>query len=189
VKVHLSDGSFYVLHAEVWARAGLSTGSAIDPDLLSTLLTCSEMVFARRRALALLSRAAQTRIGLARKLEARGFSQPAIGHALGHMTRLGYLDDRAFAHAWVEGRLSSRKEGWRALYRGLIGRGIPRALADEVAAELYPPELEADRALQLAAGLSPQAAIRRLTVRGFRSRAIAAAVRSLREKAPPPEAE
>jgi SOS response regulatory protein OraA/RecX len=187
VKVHLSDGSFYVLHAEVWARAGLSTGSPLDPDSLSALLTRSEMIFARRRALALLSRAAQTRLGLARKLAARGFSQPAIRHAINRMTSLGYLDDRAFAQAWVQARLASRKEGWLSLYRGLVGRGIPRALADEVAAELYSPELEAACALRLAAGLSPQAAIRRLNVRGFRSRAIAAAVRALREKAAPPE--
>jgi regulatory protein len=144
------------------------------------------MIFARRRALGLLSHASQTRLGLARKLAARGFSQPAISHALSRMASLGYLDDRAFANAWVQARLASRKEGWRSLYRGLVGRGIPRALADEVAAELYTPAMEADRALALTAGLSAPTAIRRLTARGFRSRAIAVAVRALRGKAAPP---
>jgi regulatory protein len=182
VKIHLADGSFYVLHAEVFARSGISQGSSLDPDTLATLLARSERVFARRRALSLLSRAAHTRLGLARKLAKRGFSAPAVRHALARMAELGYLDDTAFAEAWLRTRLDARAHGWKALYRSMLGRGVPRAVADEVLDAMFPAELELEHALHLAAGLSPTAAIRKLSVRGFRSRAIAAVLRELKGK-------
>ncbi len=189
MKVHLSDGSSFVFHAETWARAGLAAGSVMDAQTLALLLARSERIFARRSALALLSHAAQTRAGLARKLGARGFGAAAIRHALLRMTRLGYLDDRAFAEAWVRSRLAARADGWKALYRGLIGRGVPRALAAEVARALYPPEDEAANARRVAAGLSASAAIRRLSLRGFRSRAIAEVLREIRGRGRPPAEE
>ena len=180
VKIHLADGSFYVLHAEVFARSGLDQGSALDARTLATLLTRSERVFARRRALALLSRAAHTRRGLARKLAARGFSAAAVRHALARMTELGYLDDRAFADAWLRLHAEPGTRGWKALYRGLLGRGVPRALAEQALDDLYPSDVELAHALRLAEGLSAEQAVRRLGARGFRSRAIAAVLREIR---------
>jgi regulatory protein len=179
VRVHLSDGSFFLLHAEVFARAGLSAGAVLDAESRERLLARSERVRARMQALRLLGRAAHTRRGLARKLAARGFGRAAIGHALARMAELGYLDDRAFAESWMQSRLSSGKDGGAALYRGLLARGVSRPLAEEVVSDMYPHDEEVRNARRLAAGLSRNAAIRRLAGRGFRSRAIAAAVREI----------
>jgi regulatory protein len=189
VKVHLSDGSSFVLHAEVYARAGLAKDSPLPPDTLSVLLARSERIFARRRALALVARAAQTRRGLARKLAARGYSAPAVRHAIARMEALGYLDDRAFAEAWLRSRLSSSPQGWRALSRGLQGRGVPRAVAEEVLAAEMPPEVEKEQAMKVAANLSPEAAVRKLSLRGFRTPVISAVLRELRRKATSPGAD
>jgi len=189
VKIHLADGSFYVLHAEVFARSGLDQGSPLDPQALATLLTRSERIFARRRALALLSRAAHTRVGLARKLAARGFSAAAVRHALARMAELGYLDDRAFAEAWLRLHAAPGTRGWKALFKGLLGRGVPRAVAEEALEDLYPAEVELEQARGLARGLSPQDAIRKLGARGFRTRAISVVLREIRKTAPPPREE
>jgi regulatory protein len=179
VRIHLSDGSFFVLQAEVFARAGLSAGSELDVETRTRLLARSERVQARVQALRLLSRAAQTRRGLARKLAARGFGPPAIRHALSRMRELGYLDDRVFAESWIRSRLSSGKDGGTALYRGLLIRGVARLLAEEVVSDTYPFDEEVRNARRLVRGLSRSAAIRRLAVRGFRSRAIAAVIREI----------
>jgi regulatory protein len=144
---------------------------------------------ARDRALLLLSHAAQTRRGLARKLAARGFSNQAVRHAVARMTELGYIDDHAFAEAWVRSRLSLRKDGANALYRGLLARGIARPLAQEVLTALYPMDDEVETGRALVRGMSKNAAIRRLTGRGFRSRAIAAVLRRLAERGSEPEGE
>ena len=180
-RIHLSDGSFFVLHAEIIAREGVSAGTQIGPERLADLLSRSEMVFARTRALALLSRAAHSTRDLARKLAARGFSAEAVRGAVARMGELGYLDDRAFAEGWVRFRMSTRKEGWKALYRGLLRKGIARALAEEVVEAGCPFEEEMESARQLAAGREPQKVIRLLSARGFRSKAIARVLKELRD--------
>ena len=179
VRIHLSDGSFFVLHAEVFAREGISTGTAMDPEKLAELLSSSERVFARLRALSLLSRAAHSRKGLERKLASRGFSTEAIRYAIGRVSELGYLDDKVFAESWVRSRMSGGKAGWNALYKGLLGKGVARATAQEVVEALCSLDDEVESARQLSEGLSPAAAIRKLAGRGFRSRTIS---RVLREK-------
>ena len=180
VRIHLSDGSFFVLHAEVFAREGISTGTSLDPEKLAGLLSRSEQVFARLRALSLLSRAAHSRKGLERKLAARGFSAEAIRYAIGRVSELGYLDDKAFAESWVRSRMAGGTTGWNALYKGLLTRGVARATAESVVAALYSIEEEVESARRVSAGLSPAEAIRKLTGRGFRSRAISKVVREKR---------
>jgi len=187
VRIHLSDGSFFILHAEVFARERISAGTTLHPDRIASLLSQSERVFARLRALSLLARSAQTRQGLTRKLRARGFSAPAVAHAIARVSELGYLDDRAFAESWVASRLAQRREGVKALSLGLLRRGVARPLAEEVASAACPAEQELAAARELAEGLSPRAAIRLLTGRGFRSRTIAAVLRWLKETRPEEE--
>jgi regulatory protein len=181
VRVHLSDGSFFQLHAEVFARSGLAAGMEVHEEDRRRLLSRSERVRARIAALRLLSRSAHTRRGLARKLAARGFEQSAIHHALARMVELGYCDDRAYAESWLRLQLSRRATGATALYRGLVARGVPRTLAQEVVSGMYSHEEEVQNARRLAAGLSRAAVIRRLAGRGFRARAIAVVLRDVPE--------
>ncbi len=183
VKVHLADGSFFVLHAEVFATGGIAAGSVIDEARVEELTARSQRVLARDAALRLLSRAAQTRSGLTRKLRARGFSAQAAGAAVERMIELGYLNDRAFAESWARFRLSGRKEGWRSLYRGLVRNGIPRSLAEEVLSSVCTEEVELEGARNLVRGMAPKAAASRLTSRGFRSRTIARILSEMRRAA------
>jgi len=168
-----------MLHAEVFARSGLRAGSTLDPETRARLVGRSDRVRARVQALRLLSRAAQTRRGLARKLAARGFPAAAIRYALLRMTELGYLDDRVFADSWVRSRMSSGKDGGTALYRGLLARGVPRPVAEEAVSDAYSFEEEIRNGSRLVKGLARAAAIRKLAGRGFRSRAIAAVIRDI----------
>ena len=177
--VRLSDGSSCIVPAEVVAGEALSTGAVLDDDRLQSLRSRSELVLARSRALSLLSRSAHTRRGLARKLEARGFGPGAVRAAVDRMAELGYLDDRAFALDWARARVAGRAEGWKAVYRGLLGRGVPRSIADEAAAEVCSDEAELEMARRLAGDLSPRKAASRLSARGFRSRTIARVLREI----------
>jgi regulatory protein len=182
-RIHLADGSFFVIHAEVFASERLATGDTLDDARISGLKARSELVLARQAALRLLSRAAQTRQGLSRKLRSRGFSVEAAAFAVNRMIELGYIDDRAFAENWTNFRLSARKEGWKSLYRGLLRNGVPRAVAEEVLGATCTDEVELERARQLARGLAPRTAAGRLTSRGFRSRTIARILSEIRREA------
>jgi regulatory protein len=177
--VRLSDGSSFIAPAEVFAGEGLAPGQQIDAGRLADLRSKSEFVLARSKALALLSRAAHTRRALAQKLRSRGFGDEAAGAAIERMTELGYLDDRSFAFDWARARVSSRAEGWKLVYRGLVARGVPRQAAGEAATEVCTEEAEMEMARRVAAGLSPRAAAARLTTRGFRARTISRVLREI----------
>jgi regulatory protein len=181
-RVRLSDGSSFILHGEVIARAGIAAGTSLDSDTISSLQRRSEIVFARESALGLLSRAPHTRRGLAVKLRARGFPEEAVRAAIARMLELGYLDDRAFAENWARSRLAARREGWSAIYVGLLRRGVPRKIAEEAAADACTDEVEIEKARSLARGLAPRAAARALKSRGFRSRTIARVLREMRSR-------
>ena len=184
VRIHLADGSFFIVHAEIFAAGPLSAGSALDEPLLQSLKVRSEQVFARDAALRLLSRAAQTRRGLLRKLRSRGFSKEASAFALNRMIELGYVDDRVFAESWTRFRIATRKEGWKSLYRGLLRGGVPREVAEEVLDQACTEDVELDQARRLTHGVSPRQAVSKLTARGFRSRTIARILSEMRREAP-----
>ncbi len=183
MRIHLADGSFFVIHAEVFATEGISVGASLDEARIASLTARSERVLARDAALRLLSRAAQTRKGLSRKLRSRGFSTDATVSAVNRMIELGYLDDRAFAESWTRFRISTRAEGWKSLYRGLLRGGVPRAIAEAVLEETCTEEVELDGARRIARGVSPGKAVSKLTSRGFRSRIIARILSEMKREA------
>jgi len=187
VTVRLSDGSFFVAPVEIVAEEALFTGAELDDDRLESLRFRSELALARSRALSLLSRSAQTRRGLARKLEARGFGPRAVRAAIVRMTELGYLDDRAFALDWARARIAGRAEGWKGVYRGLIARGVPRSIAGEAASEVCTDEAELEMARRLAGRLPRRTAATRLAARGFRTRTIARVLREIADRRSAPE--
>lgn len=186
-RVRLSDGSSFIAAVEVLAAAGVRAGAALDDESLRVIRSRSELVLARSRALSLLARAAHTRRGLARKLEARGYGPEAVKAALERMAELGYLDDRAFAFDWARARVSARAEGWKALYRGLLRRGVPRTIAAEAATEVCSDDNELQMARRLAGGLPPRTAANRLAARGFRAKTIARLLRDLTARRPETE--
>ncbi len=177
--MRLSDGSSFIAPAEVLVGEGLATGLELDAERLADLRSKSGIVLARSKALALLSRAAHTRRALSRKLQARGFGDEAVRSAVARMAELGYLDDRAFALDWARARVPSRAEGWKAVYRGLLARGVPRQVAAETATEVCTDEAELEMARRAAGDLSPRAAAARLSARGFRARTISRVLREI----------
>jgi SOS response regulatory protein OraA/RecX len=172
VRVRLSDGSFFIIHAEIAAREGIRADREVTEEEIASLQASSEIIFARRSALAFLSRAPHTRKGLAMKLKKKGFGAEAIRLAADRMAELGYLDDRSFAANWVRARLDSGREGWKALLKGLIQRGVPRGIADQIVSDACTDEVELEKARALVEGLSPKKTAARLIARGFRSRTI-----------------
>ena len=59
-----------------------------------------------------------------------GYRAPLVEDASLRMTELGYLDDEAFARAWVASRDRARPRGEHALRRELQLKGVDRSLID-----------------------------------------------------------
>jgi len=69
-----------------------------------------------------------------RRLTQAGYPPALIEAALERLSGLGYLDDAAFARAWVESRDRARPRGEAALRRELRQRGVAPELVAEVLA-------------------------------------------------------
>ena len=61
-----------------------------------------------------------------------GYRAALVDEVVVRLTDLRYLDDEAFARAWVESRDRARPRGEHALRRELQLKGVDRALVDEV---------------------------------------------------------
>jgi len=84
----------------------------------------------------LLARRAHSTAELRRKLARRGYEGDDVDGAVARLSRLGYLDDAAFAEGHVRRRSSAR--GPLALSAELAARGVERRDADAALARLDP---------------------------------------------------
>lgn len=66
-----------------------------------------------------------------RRLRSAGYAAALVEHAVERLVELGFLDDAAFARAWVESRDRARPRGERALRVELRQKGVGREETDE----------------------------------------------------------
>jgi len=70
-----------------------------------------------------------------RRLRQLGYRQELVDSVVGRLTEMGYLDDAAFARAWVESRDRARPRGAAALRRELALKGVDHATIERVLEE------------------------------------------------------
>lgn len=105
----------------------LCAGDDIMQDQLERVLAANECWKAKQAALSLLAVRARAQGELADRLRRKGFEEESVAFALAEAERLGFIDDDAFAEAWVKDRLRLRPRGERALVHEL---GRKRVNAD-----------------------------------------------------------
>lgn len=110
-------------------RAGLAKGDELTDARLAALTAEDEVYRGREAALSLLSHRARTRVELSRRLRRKEFGPEIVERVLEWLGERGYLDDRAFAEAFVRDRLRLRPRGRMALLRELRGKGVDDATA------------------------------------------------------------
>lgn len=80
-----------------------------------------------------------------RRLRHLGYREELVDAVVTGFVELGYLDDEAFARAWIESRDRARPRGTVALRRELLLKGVDRAVIDAALDEREaPPAFAAD---------------------------------------------
>lgn len=130
LRLVLDDGLELDLAEELVLEAGLHEGDAVDRALLVELEARDEVFRARDAALNLLAHRARSTRELERRLARKGFSGDAIQRTIVAMEERGYLDDDAFAAAFVRDRLRFRPRGRRRLRAELRAKGVAPATAE-----------------------------------------------------------
>lgn len=167
----IEGGERHEIPDVVAARWPLSTGAILSSEEVSGLLAEAARQRAIEAALRLLTVRSRSRAELERGLRRRGHSSGDISAAADRCAELGYLDDRAFAEAFVRDRLRHKPRGVSRLRSELRVKGISAEIADEAIQAVLAQEGTSERELlerlarrrrRALRGLEPGVAERRL---------------------------
>lgn len=116
--------------ADLLLRAGLAAGDDVTDARLTALDEADATYRARDAAVSLLAHRARTRVELRQRLQRKDFSEGVIDDVLAWLEERDYVDDRAFAEAFVRDRLRLRPRGRLGLIRELRRKGVDDAVAE-----------------------------------------------------------
>jgi regulatory protein len=126
------EGRFaFGLSAAVARAAGLRVGDVLAAGEVAALLRREAQEGALQQAFAFLSYRPRSEHEVRRNLAQRGHAPETVDAVVGRLRELHYLDDEAFALAWVENRQRFRPRGTRLLRAELRQKGVPAAVADQ----------------------------------------------------------
>lgn len=119
----------------------LKAGMTITPEDLDGIKERADCLFAREKALTLLSARSYTKMGLRRKLMEK-VDATIADDTVERMEELGLLNDEEYARRKAADLYHLKKYGRRRVKDTLVDKGIDRALASQIAEELEPEENE-----------------------------------------------
>jgi regulatory protein len=138
------EGQFSLaLFAEIASRHALQAGVLLTPALLEELLGEEGDARARATALSFLSFRPRSVEEIKKRLAKDEWPEELIERVVAKLSEEGYLDDKNFARAWVNGRTLGRPRGSRKLQEELRQKGVS---APDIEAALPTAEVEIENA-------------------------------------------
>lgn len=148
VSVFIDDEFAFGLTLDLVAREGLKKGIPLSIEAQQALLDQEKDFRARAVALNYVGYQARTVEEMRRKLRKNGYGADIIDDVIQRLADSGYLDDEAYAKAYVESRFSGSGHGPRRLSADLIKRGVDRGIVERAVSEAFDDDELRDAALQ-----------------------------------------
>ncbi len=132
------DGEFVIgVSAETLLRFGIRTGDEIGDNKLKALQATEELQGAKTVALRFLSHRQRTEKEIRDKLREKEFGDEEIRKTLEQLKDLGYVNDAAFACAYVRHHLAIRPKGKVVLKQNLLLLGVAKETIDAALEEVF----------------------------------------------------
>ncbi|MCX2727492.1 RecX family transcriptional regulator [Thermomicrobium sp. 4228-Ro] len=142
------DGEpWLLLSAARVAELGIVVGERLTSERVAAIERAGAVDAAMDIALRALASRPRSEAELAQRLRQEGTAEDIVAEVLSRLRHLGYLDDRAFAEAWVTQRRRFSPRGAAALRRELRVRGVAPEIIDAVVGNDSVDDLEAARAV------------------------------------------
>lgn len=125
------DGE-YVLALELLTvmKLGLKIGTEVTETQLAEAALDTEQSVALERAMNYIARGRKTSFQLRKYITDKEYAPAVVNYVMDKMKYYGYIDDKAYAQAYVE--QNSQSKGARRVKQELIQRGIKLSEAEEV---------------------------------------------------------
>ncbi len=129
------DGE-YAFSLGLNAALALKRGQALSQADIEDLQREDEGLRAYNNALRFLGYRPRSRLEIERYLRQKEYEAEAIDAAMARLVDNHYIDDEAFARAWLSHRERLRPRGARGIAHELRQKGVEREIIDQVLAEL-----------------------------------------------------
>lgn len=124
------DGQFLCgVALEVVVAEKILSGVVLSDAAREQLVAADARWRAKQAALSLLAVRARAKGELEQRLRLRSFDDAAISYAMDEVTRIGLIDDNAFAELWIRDRLRLRPRGANALVAELVRKRVAPDIA------------------------------------------------------------
>lgn len=142
VRVRVGD-DVYVLDVTILVELGLREGQILSDESMTSLACEAAFSAAKERALHLLSQRAYTEKEIEDRLTRHEYDADCSRRVIAWLNELGYLDDEAYAHRWVDQRTQSKGFGPVRLRQELMRKGISQEIVEHALAQNDETEYEA----------------------------------------------
>jgi len=147
VSVFIDDAFAFGLALDLAVEAGLKRGLVLSADAQRTLVAREHQRKARAAALDYLSYQARSTAEVRKRLKLKGYDEATVEDAVTYVATYGYLDDAAYAVAYVKSRFAGRAYGPERLRQELLRKGVARDAVEAALESLDEGEQLEDAAL------------------------------------------
>jgi len=145
------DGEFvFGVDRDVLLDHPLHEGDDITPEQVAFYKAEDAFMRAKGKALSLLSYRMRSVKELKERLTRKQCDAESIRRTVDYLLKIGLLDDKVFADAYVHTRMIQRPAARRVLERELMMKGVEPGIAADVLTEYYPWAKEEEIARDLA---------------------------------------
>ncbi len=144
------DGTFaFGLEEEVALKHHLHEGDRLKESTIEEILLVEERTRAKEKALRLLSYRMRSVEELRKKLNEKKFTKMSVEPVIQDLLRVGLLDDRQFATAYVQTHMIQKPISKRLLHQELLSKGIDDDIAEQAVEKEYGARSETEVAIDL----------------------------------------
>ncbi len=132
-----ADKSVFEISEDVFVSTALEVGQEIDDQYLAELVEKESYHNAFHASLSLLNYRMRSKAELKRRLKEKGYNDSTIGQVLVKLVEKNFLDDEAFAKAFIKDKIRSRYLGPVTLRSELFVHKLDKELVDKLLQQAY----------------------------------------------------
>lgn len=137
------DGKFSFSLSEIeLVNNKVEIGKEVVEAEIEKLKNNDEKSKALNKALEIIARRVHSEKEVRDKLRKKNFRGDLIDKSIENLKKMGYIDDEAFARAWIESRLLQKPRGRILIKRELLGKGVNPEVVESILELVYNKDRE-----------------------------------------------